>query len=91
MIDWLRIEGFDWDDGNRQKNAEKHDVGSTEAEQVFFNDPLLVQSDDRHSREEVRFHVLGHADNGRMLHVTFTLHSRYAPMKPVSGLSRRVT
>lgn len=85
MIDWSRVEGFDWDDGNRHKSAEKHDVSSPEAEQVFFNDPLLVLADDRHSREEVRFHALGHADNGRMLHVTFTLRGGGTLLRIISA------
>lgn len=32
MIDWQRITGFDWDDGNRRKSVEKHAV--TEAEEA---------------------------------------------------------
>ena len=49
VIDWDRIEGFDWDQGNRRKSADKHDVSQAEAEQIFFNDPLLVVEDARHS------------------------------------------
>lgn len=72
MIDWARIEGFDWDEGNSRKNVEKHSVGQVEAEQVFFNEPLLVVSDERHSHVETRFHALGHSEAGRSLHITFT-------------------
>ncbi|TKT81483.1 BrnT family toxin [Aquamicrobium sp. LC103] len=46
---------------------------SFEAEQVFLNEPLLVAGDERHSGSERRFHALGHAGNGRRLHITFTL------------------
>jgi hypothetical protein len=49
MMDFSRIEGFEWDEGNRRKSAEKHDVSQAEAEQVFFNVPLLVIADERHS------------------------------------------
>jgi uncharacterized DUF497 family protein len=42
MIDWARIEGFDWDEGNRRKSVDKHGVTQAEVEQVFFNEPLLV-------------------------------------------------
>ena len=73
MIDWARIEGFDWDDGNRRKSVDKHDVSQTEAEQVFFNQPLLVVMDERHSTQEARFHALGRTDTRRLLHLTFTL------------------
>ena len=72
MIDWTKITGFDWDDGNARKN-DKHGVSMAEAEQVFFNDPLLVVADTKHSREESRVHALGKTDEGRMLHLAFTL------------------
>ena len=58
MIDWIKITGFDWDEGNTRKN-EKHGVTMAEAEQVFFNAPLLVLEDSKHSNQETRFHALG--------------------------------
>jgi uncharacterized protein len=73
MIEWARIIGFDRDDGNARKSAEKHDVSQSEAEQAFFNQPLMVASDARHSAEEPRFHALGKTDDHRKLHVSFTL------------------
>lgn len=36
MIDLDSIGGFDWDDGNARKKNEKHGIGQTEAEEVFF-------------------------------------------------------
>lgn len=75
MIDWHLVEGFDWDSGNRRKNAEKHGVTEAEAEQVFFNDPLIVSEDIRHSQAETRLHALGQSDSGRVLHITFTLRA----------------
>jgi hypothetical protein len=44
-----------------------------EAEQVFFNAPLLVLPDPRHSEAELRFHALGKTNEGRRLHITFML------------------
>ena len=73
MLDLSRIEGFDWDEGNRRKSVEKHDVSQAEAEQIFFNDPLLIVEDVSHSIREVRLHALGRTDAGRLLHVSFTL------------------
>jgi len=73
MINLLAIQGFQWDEGNGRKNADKHNVSQSEAEQMFFNEPLLLLPDDRHSRNEIRFHALGHTDDNRHLHVTFTL------------------
>lgn len=75
MVDLGRVEGFDWDDGNSRKSADKHGVSQAEAEQAFFNEPLLVLRDDRHSDAEPRFHALGKTDDGRRLHITFTLRA----------------
>ena len=44
-----------------------------EAEQVFFNSPLLLLPYPRHSEAELRFHALGKTNEGRRLHITFTL------------------
>lgn len=72
MIDSARITGFDWDDGNARKN-DTHGVSMAAAEQVFFNAPLLMLEDEKHSRSEPRFHALGKTDEDRPLHITFTL------------------
>jgi hypothetical protein len=44
MIDWLSIDGFDWDVGNSSKN-EAHLVSLAESEQTFFYEPLLLLFD----------------------------------------------
>ncbi len=72
MIDLAKVIGFEWDEGNSRKN-EQHGVSKAEAEQVFFNSPLLVLPDPRHSETELRFHALGRTNEGRRLHITFTL------------------
>lgn len=72
MANLTDITGFDWDEGNTLKN-EKHNVSMAEAEQVFFNEPLLVLEDFKHSNQEPRFHALGKSDDKRQLHITFTL------------------
>ena len=72
MIDLTKITDFEWDQGNARKN-EKHGASMAEAEQVFFNTPLLVLEDMRHSRRELRFHALGKTNKVRLLHMTFTL------------------
>lgn len=74
MVDLTLITGFDWDKGNARKN-DKHGVSMAEAEQVFFNQPLLLLPDPGHSQSESRFYALGKSDDGRTLHITFTLRS----------------
>ena len=75
MINWKQVTGFDWDAGNERKSLEKHDVNQVEAEQVFFNEPLLLLEDVKHSQNEDRYHALGKTDRYRLLHITFTLRS----------------
>jgi uncharacterized DUF497 family protein len=85
MIDWSRITGFDWDEGNSRKSVEKHDVSQSEAEEVFFNQPLIVMADVEHSRQEDRYHALGIADDGRTLHITFTLRGTGSLIRVISA------
>ena len=73
MLDLARIEGFDWDQSNSRKSAEKHGVSQAEAEQIFFNSPLLIVEDVSHSVRELRLQALGRTDTGRLLHISFTL------------------
>jgi uncharacterized DUF497 family protein len=84
MIDLTKITDFDWDDGNARKN-DKHGVSMAEAEQVFFNEPLLLIADTKHSKGEPRFHALGKTDEGRSLHITFTLRIAGAKIRVISA------
>ena len=84
MIDLAKIADFEWDDGNVRKN-DKHGVSTAEAEQVFFNEPLLLVDDTRHSRSELRFHALGRTDEGRTLHITFTLRNAGESIRVISA------
>jgi uncharacterized protein len=72
MGDLSKVIGFEWDEGNARKN-EQHGVSMAEAEQVFFNSPLLILPDESHSETELRFHALGKTNDRRRLHITFTL------------------
>jgi uncharacterized DUF497 family protein len=85
MIDLDQIAGFDWDDGNRRKSADKHDVSQAEAESVFFNDPLIVEEDAKHSETEPRFNVLGKTAQNRLLHITFTLRRNGTMVRMISA------
>ncbi len=84
MIDFNDIIGFDWDDGNARKN-DKHGVTQSESEQVFFNQPLLILEDSKHSNVEVRMHALGQTDQGRLLHFTFTLRASNSKIRVISA------
>jgi uncharacterized protein len=85
MLDPEHIEGFQWDEGNSRKSTDKHGVSQAEAEQIFFNEALIVQEDVKHSGEETRFHALGTTDEGRLLHVTFTLRGSGRLVRVISA------
>ena len=57
---------------NIDKNFLKHQVQSWECEQVFFNEPLIVFDDPKHSLAEKRWAAFGRTDAGRLLTVVFT-------------------
>ena len=84
MINLSQITGFNWDDGNARKN-EKHGVSMAEAEQVFLNAPLLLLEDSAHSQQEPRVHALGKTDEGRMLHIAFTLRQTGLLIRVISA------
>lgn len=89
----LESEGFQWDRGNAPKLWDRHEVAPMEAEQVFFNRPLVTTADVTHSRLEPRFYALGRTDAGRRLFVGFTLRGRLIRVisaRPMSRRERRV-
>ena len=85
MVDWQHIIGFDWNHGNSRKSENKHDVSQSEAEQIFFNQPLLILEDTKHSKNESRYHALGITDDSRQLHITFTLRSSGSLIRVISA------
>lgn len=90
-IDFAHVVGFDWDQGNRRKSADKHGVNQSEAEEMFFGVRLLVSGDEAHSAGEPRYHALGSTGGGRRLHVTFTPREHGTKIRVISarGMSRK--
>ena len=66
------ITGFDWDDGNLYKNEKKHGITWQEIEEVFFNQPLLISEDIKHSENECRCFALGVTNKKIKLFISFT-------------------
>lgn len=71
-LDFTKIEGFDWDEGNIDKNWKKHLISNKEAEEAFINKRVYYY-DEKHSQEEKRFTIYGITNNGRKLIVIFTI------------------
>ena len=85
MIDLDQVAGFDWDDGNSRKSADKHEVSRAEAESVFFSEPLVIVEDTKHSERELRLHALGKTAQNRLLHITFTLRQNGTLLRIISA------
>lgn len=69
----IKLSSFDWDKGNLNKNWKKHKITNEETEQIFFNEPLKVFEDLKHSKTEKRLVAYGKTDENRPLTVIFTL------------------
>lgn len=80
---------FEWDSGNREKNTNKHSVVPQECEEVFFRQPLLLQSDTAHSHQEPRWFALGQTKTGRLLFLAFTVRKQSIRIISARDISRR--
>lgn len=83
------FDGFDWSGGNAEKNWAKHRVMPLEAEQVFFNTPLLSGADPEHSQKESRFYALGQTDERRELFIAFTIRGKRLRVVSARDMSRK--
>ncbi len=84
-----QFTGFDWDDGNRQKNWTRHQVAWGECEETLFNQPLYVLPDSMHSSREQRFYALGVTNAGRLLFVVFTQRKHKIRIISARNMSKR--
>jgi len=84
-----RIEGFDWDQGNIEKNWERHKVSFIECEEVFFNGPLIVQENEVHSGVENRYYALGRTNDERLLLIVFTIRRNKVRVISARDMSKR--
>ena len=82
-------KGFQWDEGNMPKIWQKHKVTPGECEEVFFNLPLLTANDEKHSKKEKRFYVLGQTDEKRFLFIVFTVRKKKIRVISARDMSRK--
>lgn len=81
--------GFQWDEGNAYKNQASHQVSIRECEEIFFNEPLLIHDDIKHSHAEDRYYALGETDDHRQLSIVFTLRGRLIRVISARDMSRK--
>jgi uncharacterized DUF497 family protein len=82
-------KGFDWDEGNLEKNWIHHEVTDAECEQIFFNLPLVVAADLKHSQAECRLYALGQTDAGRLLFLVFTMRRKLIRVISARDMNRK--
>jgi len=83
------LAGFDWDRGNVEKSWERHGVSRAESEEVFFNRPVLLAEDAKHSTRERYYNLLGSSNGGRRLSVIFTVRQDLVRVISARPMSRK--
>ena len=73
------LEGFDWDEGNREK-CQKHGVSVAEIEEALRVIAFVV--DDPYSAEK-RYRTVGKTVAGRYIFAAFTIRGR--KLRPISA------
>lgn len=90
MDDFFReCTGFDWDKANIHKSWKKHNVSPKEAEEIFFNEPLLVADDIKHSKNEIRYYALGKTNSERKLMIVFTVRKKKIRVISARDMSKK--
>ena len=84
-----QFAGFQWDEGNIDKNLRKHQVHNWECEQIFFNEPLIILDDPKHSLLEKRWAAFGQTDAGRLLTIIFTKREKLLRVISARDMNRK--
>jgi len=88
-MDIYSINGFEWDEGNIDKNWIKHQVSNSECEEIFFNLPLLLADDEKHAQHEKRHYVLGQTNAHRWLFIAFTIRENRIRVISARDMNRK--
>jgi uncharacterized DUF497 family protein len=91
--DLAQCRGFQWDEGNAEKNWVQHQVSQGEAEPVCFNRPLVVIAGEQGAELRRRYYALGQTDASRLLFIVFTIREdliRVISARPMSRRERKV-
>lgn len=86
-----KCKGFQWDEGNLDKNWYLHQVTNGECEEVFFNLPLIVASDTKHSRQEQRYYALGRTGRDRWLFIAFSIRDNLVRVISARDMNEKET
>jgi len=84
-----RVVGFEWDEANIHKNENKHGLQWTAIEEVFFNEPLLIVEDFKHSLDECRCVALGKNDFDEFVTVIFAIRDKHIRVISARAMSKK--
>ena len=68
----IQVNGFDWDDGNREK-CQKHGLSQKEIEYFFQQNEVFITPNPKHSDDEERYLAIGRSRKQKPMFVVFTL------------------
>jgi len=88
-LDIGAVVGFDWDEGNIHKNEKKHGLKWTMIEEVFFNEPLLIVEDFKHSLDECGCVALGKNNFDDLITVVFTIRDKHIRVISAKTMSKK--
>lgn len=72
VFDVSKIQGFNWDKWNLDKNYKKHGITVEEAEEIFLDRNFGYEKDIKHSQSEKRYIGIGKTEGGLVLFAVFT-------------------
>ena len=84
-----RCSGFEWDEGNAPKVLARHNVEPGERQQAFFQEPLVVAFDEKHSGTEPRWQALGRTLGDRRLYLAFTVRGPLIQVIAARDMNRK--
>ena len=70
-------------------SEQHHVIIMDDKEKIFFNLPLIVADDEKHSKKEKRYYTLGHTDIKRLLFVAFTIRKDRIRVISARNMSRK--
>ncbi len=82
------ITGFEWDKRNIDKNWILHNVSNSEAEEIFFNAPLIINIT-QYPANEPRYIAFGITDTGRKLIAVYTIRNNKIRVISARDMSRK--
>jgi len=66
------VIGFEWDEGNLDKNYKKHGIEPKQAEEVFIDSESIILPDVGHSQKEDGHIIVGNTLDKQHLFIIFT-------------------